>query len=198
ETLWGAGRGHRTVFYTTIGTGIGTGVVFNGQVYHGRTGAAAEGGHMTIDYDGPACACGKHGCIETFAAGPAIARLARERLLEAGSPSSQLLVLAGGNREAITSQVVGQALAARDPVAQFVLQQVVGFLSVWLGNIIDLLEPDVVVIGGGVSDMLKPFFPEIVRRLPSCCVNQRCREIPLLAACYGAESGIAGGAALCA
>jgi len=197
ETLWGVGRGYRTVFYVTIGTGIGTGIVFDGQIYHGRTGSAAEGGHMTIDFDGPPCGCGKRGCIETFAAGPAIARLARARLLEAGSPNSRLLAFAGGNRDAITSQHVGQALAAGDPVAQHVLQQVVGYLSVWLGNIIDLLEPDVVIIGGGVADMLKPFFPEITRRLAGNCVNQRGQEIPLLAACYGADAGIAGGAALC-
>ena len=63
ESLWGAGRGYRNVFCATIGTGIGTGIVFDGRIYHGRTGAAAEGGHMTIDYRGPRCACGKLGCI---------------------------------------------------------------------------------------------------------------------------------------
>ena len=69
EYRWGAGRGYRNVFYATIGTGIGTGIVFDGDIYHGRTGAAAEGGHMSIDYRGPRCACGKHGCIEVLAAG---------------------------------------------------------------------------------------------------------------------------------
>jgi glucokinase len=79
-----------------------------------------------------------------------------------------------------------------------VLQQVVQYLSVWLGNVIDLLEPEVIIMGGGVAGMLQPFFPEITKLLPSCCVNQRCQEIPLVAACYGADAGIAGGAALCA
>src|SRR3984957_18059163 len=76
EALWGAGRGYHNVFCATIGTGIGTGIVFDGRIYHGRTGAAAEGGHTTIDYHGPRCGCGKLGCIEALASGPAIARRA--------------------------------------------------------------------------------------------------------------------------
>jgi glucokinase len=67
EALWGAGRGYRSVFYATIGTGIGSGIIFDGRIYHGRTGAAAEGGHMSIDYRGPRCGCGKLGCIEALA-----------------------------------------------------------------------------------------------------------------------------------
>jgi len=73
EALWGAGYGYRNVFCTTIGTGIGAGMVFDGEVYHGRTGAAGEGGHMSIDYRGPSCGCGKPRCIEVLASGPAIA-----------------------------------------------------------------------------------------------------------------------------
>jgi glucokinase len=197
ETLWGAGRGYRNVFYATIGTGIGTGIVFDGQIYHGRTGSAAEGGHMTIDYDGLPCACGKRGCIEALAAGPAIARLARTRLSAQPAAKSLLLKLAAGNPDGVTSELVGQAYSAGDAIAEQVLDDVVGFLSVWLGNIIDLLEPDVILMGGGVSAVLKPLFPEITKRLPTCCVNQRCQEIPLLPACYGTDVGIAGGAALC-
>lgn len=70
-------------------------------------------------------------------------------------------------------------------------------LSFWFGNIVDLLEPDVMIVGGGVASMLKPFLGEIRDRLPGCCVNQRCKEIPLVSARYGEDAGIAGGAALC-
>lgn len=80
EALWGAGRGYRNVFYATLGTGIGTGIVFDGHIYYGRTGAAAEGGHVTIDYHGPRCKCGKLGCIEILASGTAIARRAAEKM----------------------------------------------------------------------------------------------------------------------
>jgi glucokinase len=195
EAIWGAGRGYRNVFYATIGTGIGTAILFDGRIYHGRTGAAAEGGHMSIDYKGPRCACGKPGCIEVLAAGPAIARRAQAKL-QSGR-SSSLMDLAGGKRELVTSEMVGAASAAGDPVAGEVLRETVELLSFWFGNIVDLLEPDVMIVGGGVASMLKPFVPEIKDRLPDCCVNQSCREIPLVSARYGEDAGIAGGAALC-
>jgi len=92
---------------------------------------------------------------------------------------------------------VGQAYAAGDPLARDVLQETVELLTPWLGNIVDLLDPDVLVMGGGVAAMLKPFFDEIKNRLPSWCVNPRASEIPLVMAHYGADAGIAGGAALC-
>jgi glucokinase len=197
EAQWGAGRGYGNVFYATIGTGIGTGIVFEGRIYHGRTGAAGEGGHVSIDYRGPRCGCGKPGCIEILASGPAIAKRARAKLATDPGRRSVLLDLANGNIEAVTSELVGQAHAAGDPVAKEVLQETVEVLSLWLGNTVDLLEPDVIILGGGVAAMLSPFFDEIRNRLPSCCINSRCQEIPLVQARYGADAGIAGGAALC-
>jgi glucokinase len=195
EALWGAGRGYRNVFYATIGTGIGTGIVFDGLIYHGRTGAAAEGGHVTIDYRGPRCKCGKLGCIEILASGTAIARRASEQI--AAGRRSAILELAGGDRTRITGEMVGQAYAAGDLLAKELLQETAMFLTVWLGTIVDLLEPDVMIVGGGVASMLQPFFAEIHDRLPSWSVNSHCQEIPLLPAHYGSDAGIAGGAALC-
>jgi glucokinase len=195
EALWGAGRGYRNVFCATIGTGIGSGIIFDGRIYHGRTGAAAEGGHQTIDYRGPRCNCGKLGCIEALASGPAIARRAAE-YITAGRRSA-ILEYASGHVDQITSEMVGRAYAAGDPLAKEVLQETAKFLSVWLGNIIDLLEPDVLIIGGGAAAMLRPFFDEIKNLLPTWCVNTHCQEIPLVQAHYGADAGIAGGAALC-
>lgn len=196
EALWGAGSGYRNVFCATIGTGIGTGIVFDGRIYHGRTGAAAEGGHNTIDYHGPRCGCGKLGCIEILASGPAIARRASEKIAKDGQASA-ILRLAGGRVDHITSEMVGRAYASGDLLAEEVLEETAALLTVWLGNIVDLLEPDVMIIGGGAGAMLRPFFGEIQERLPTWCVNSRCQEIPLLAAHYGADAGIAGGAALC-
>ena len=197
EFLWGAGRGYKTVFYACIGTGIGTGIVFGGRIYHGRTGAAAEGGHVTIDYHGPVCGCGKPGCIEILAAGPAIARRARAKLSERPLRESALRGFGHGDANAVTSEMVGQAAAAGDPLAHEVLLETVELLAVWLGNIVDFLEPDVMIIGGGVAATLRPFFAVFPERVATHCVNSRSREIPLLAAHYGADSGIAGGAALC-
>jgi glucokinase len=196
EGRWGAGRGYRNIFYATIGTGIGTGIIFDGHIHHGRTGGAGEGGHMSIDYRGPRCGCGKPGCIEVLAAGPAIARRARAKLAADSSASSAILEIAVGNLDDVTSEMVGKAYAAGDPLAKQILQETTELLSLWLGNIVDLLDPDVLIVGGGVAAMLNPFFDEVRRLLPDYCVNSRVRELPLLMAHYGADAGIAGGAAL--
>ena len=209
EAYWGAGRGYRHIFYAGIGTGIGSGIVFDNRIYNGRTGAAAEGGHMSIDYRGPRCGCGKPGCIEILAAGPAIARRARALLSSVLSEQSSkappeqsprliMLDLAKGDIDAVTSEMVGHAFAAGDPLAKEVLEETVDLLSLWLSNIVDLLEPDVLIIGGGVAAILNPFFDDISKGLARYCINSRCLEIPLLKARYGADSGIAGAAALCA
>jgi glucokinase len=198
EALWGAGRGYRNIFLTVLGTGIGTGIVFDGRIYHGRTGAAGEGGHVSIDYRGPLCGCGKAGCIEAFASGPAIAKRAQAKLSANRTRESVLLRLAQGQHDGVTPEMIGEAYAEGDPVAAETLRETVELLSVWLGNMIDLLEPDVIIVGGGVGILIEPFLAEIRELLPTCCVNRRCQEIPLLPAFYGGDAGIAGGAALAA
>ncbi|HET9318498.1 MAG TPA: ROK family protein [Bryobacteraceae bacterium] len=197
ESLWGAGRGYSNVFYACIGTGIGTGVVFDGRIFHGRTGSAAEGGHVSIDYRGPTCNCGKKGCIEALASGTAIARRAREAVSGDPTAGARLLGLANGDGSSIRSEMIGTAAQMNDPLAQQILADTIEFLAIWLGNIVDLLEPDVMILGGGVSEMLRPGFPQIQDRLKTWCVNARCCEIPLVPAHYGENSGVAGGAALC-
>jgi glucokinase len=197
ESLWGAGRGYQNVFYASIGTGIGTGIVLDGAIFHGRTGSAAEGGHVSIDYRGPQCNCGKKGCIEALASGTAIARRAREAVSAKANQKSQLLALAEGDAAAIRSEMIGTAAMAGDAAAQQILAETMEFLAIWLGNIVDLLEPDVMILGGGVSEMLRPHFGDLQLRLKNWCVNARCNEIPLMPAHYGENAGIAGGAALC-
>ena len=152
---------------------------------------------MSIDYNGPRCGCGKPGCVEILAAGPAIARRARAKLAAGPSSGSNILDLAKGNIDAVTSEMVGQAFVAGDPLAKEILQETVKLLALWLSNIVDLLEPDVMIVGGGVAAMLNPFFGELSKWLVEYCVNSRSDEIPLLKAHYGADAGIAGGAALC-
>jgi glucokinase len=196
EAKWGAGRGYRNVFYATIGTGIGTGIVLDQKVFHGKTGAAGEGGHVGVDIHGPVCNCGKRGCIETLAAGPAIARRARQKL--SAYPNSVLREMCAGNPQTLTSQMVAKAYAMADPAAREVIQETLDLLAYWLGSIVDLLEPDVIVIGGGASLMLVPFLEEIRARWKGACLNPAPLNIPLLPARYGEDAGIAGAAALCA
>jgi glucokinase len=197
ETLWGVARKFHYVFYATVGTGIGTGFVFDGAIYHGNTGSAAEGGHVSIDYHGPVCKCGKRGCIEILASGTAIGLSARTKVAADPARGCVMLEMVKGDINAITSHQVGEGFASGDPLAREILEETVHHISIWLGNIIDLLDPDVMVIGGGVAAMLRPFFQEIQRKIPEWCVNPRAAEIPLLMAHYGPDAGIAGGAALC-
>lgn len=197
ETQWGAARGYHYVFYATIGTGIGTGIVLDGKIYHGNTGAAAEGGHVTIDYRGPTCTCGKKGCIEILASGPAIAARAKAKLTAQPSKPSAILDLAKGDFASVTTEMVARANDAGDETAHEILRETAELLVPWFGNIVDLLDPDILVVGGGVAGVMKPFFGEIKERLPSWCVNPRASEIPLVIAHYGADAGIAGAAALC-
>jgi len=196
EAIWGAGVGFRNVFYATLGTGIGTGIIFDGRIYHGRTGSAAEGGHVSIDYNGPRCGCGKRGCIEALCSGPAIAQRARAFLAESSTPSS-LRQLTESKLENLTAEDVAVAFHAGDALAKQVLEATADLLTVWLGNMIDLLEPDVIIFGGGVARLMSDFFPRMQLELPKWSINARCCEIPLLLAKYGSDAGIAGAAALC-
>ncbi|HLK04459.1 MAG TPA: ROK family protein [Candidatus Acidoferrum sp.] len=197
EHLWGAGRGYRNVFFATLGTGVGTGIVLDGKIFHGRTGAAAEGGHVSIDLNGPLCNCGKRGCIEVLASGTAIARRTREKIAESPERGAHLLALAGGDVARIRSEMVGKAAEAGDPLAKEILEQTMEYLAVWLGNTVDLLEPEVIILGGGAAEMLRPKFSDIQKRMKKWCINSRYLEIPLVPAFYGEHAGIAGGAALC-
>lgn len=194
ESLWGVASGYRHVFYATIGTGIGTGIVLDGLIYLGATGAAGEGGHMGIDMNGPLCPCGKHGCIEALASGPAIARRARMKLGD--RPESKLVELADGNLEALTSETVSRAYRSGDAVAREVIRETLDSLAYWLGNIIDLLDPDIIVLGGGVAAMFGTLLNEIRQRLRGACVNLSADQIPIVLARYGEDAGIAGAAAL--
>ena len=197
EALWGAARGYKYVFYATLGTGIGTGIVFDGKIYHGRTGAAAEGGHITIDWRGPKCGCGKHGCIEVLASGPAIAARARAKIAAGDKRGARLLELSGGAAEKIQAEHVAEAWRAGDALATEVLAETADLLAIWLGNVIDVMEPEIIVFGGGVGELASHWFDRIKEKLPAWSINQRCTEIPIVLARYSADAGIAGAAALC-
>jgi glucokinase len=195
ETRWGAARGCSNVFYATLGTGIGTGIVFDGKIFHGRTGAAGEGGHASIDYRGPTCVCGKPGCIELFASGTAIVKRVRAQITE--GRKSLISEMTEGKMESVTGEVVAKALAAGDALASEIMTETSEMLSLWLSNMMDLFDPEIIVIGGGAATLYQPFFDAIRKRVVELSINPRSGEVPIAPARYGADSGIAGGAALC-
>lgn len=196
EALWGAAADYRYVFYATLGTGIGTAIVLDKKLYYGRTGMAAEGGHMTIGYNSPTfCRCGKPGCIEGLAAGPGIARRAIQRVLD--GEASAMLELAGGDASAITAHEVAKAWRKGDKVATEVITETMDALTVWFGNIIDLLEPEVIVVGGGLGSLASEWFDYIRKGLPKWSINPCAQQVPFVPAKFGVDAGIVGAAALC-
>lgn len=204
EAGWGAGAGSKIVFYVTLGTGIGTGLVIGGRIYSGRAGGATEGGHVTIDFRGPVCGCGKRGCIEMYASGTAVGRRAQELLVGVGSrgresqktDSAQLLAMAGGRIEGVTARTVAKSAAAGGALAREILGEAADYFGIWLGGMIDLLEPSIIVIGGGFSSVMMKQSARIREALRQWAGNPRRDEIPIVAAHFGASSALVGAAAL--
>ncbi len=162
----GAARGARHVVGMTIGTGIGGGLVLNGRLYHGASDVAGEIGHATIDPTGRRCACGNYGCLEAYASGPAIAERAREAM--ASGEESALLALAGGDPLAITAATVYDAADAGDTLARVVVRETAGFLGAAVANLLNVFNPEVVVVAGGVTRagdaLFEPLRAEVKRR----------------------------------
>ncbi|MGH7507815.1 MAG: ROK family protein [Longimicrobiales bacterium] len=162
----GAGRNVDTLIGLTLGTGIGGGIVLNGEIFHGVSDAAGEIGHMTIDSTGRKCKCGNYGCLEAYASGPAIALRAAEGI-EAGA-ESLLPALVDGRLEDITAATVYEGVVLGDPYANEVMRETAKFLGAGVANLINILNPDMVVIAGGVTragdHIFVPLRAEIRRR----------------------------------
>lgn len=166
EKWMGAGKKHDHVVVYTLGTGVGGGVIVDGKLVHGYCDGAGELGHMTILPEGPRCNCGNRGCLEALVSGTAIAREGR-RALKA-NPKSALARLCEGRSDKVTSKLVFQAASAGDVAAKNIVAQTGRFLGIAVANIINLLNPEVVIIGGGVSkageDLLRHVRREAQRR----------------------------------
>jgi glucokinase len=175
----GAARGARHAIGITIGTGIGGGLIVDGRLYHGASDVAGEIGHTTIDTEGRRCKCGNYGCLEAYASGPNIALRAVEEM-EAGA-ESRLRALVGGDLSKITAQTVYQAAADGDELALEVVNDTAKFLGVGIGNLLNVFNPEVVVVCGGVTlagdHLFEPLRREVARRAFKPAVNA-CRIVP--------------------
>ena len=152
EYRYGAGQGARALVIATIGTGIGGGMVLGGEVFRGGFGVAAEFGHMRVVPGGRLCACGLLGCWETYASGTALSVRARELALEDPSSAPVLLDLVGGHPDDITGQVVSEAAEKGDPAARQSFAELARWIGEGVASLTAALDPDVVLIGGGVSE----------------------------------------------
>jgi glucokinase len=198
EAIFGAGVGYRHVFYVTVSTGIGTGIILNRKVYHGKNGVAGEGGHVSIDYRSPyRCGCGTLGCIEALAAGPGMARRARVFLEQDHGAASLLRDMCGGHLSRISPRMIEEARAHGDPVAKAIVDESGFYLGVWLAGMITVLDPEAIVIGGGVSLIGKPLFDKIRETIPKYTINREfAAKTPILPAKLQRNVGVLGAASL--
>jgi glucokinase len=149
EHRFGAGRGFNHLVYITVSTGIGGGVIIDNALFLGSQGFAAEIGHMVIDPDGPRCACGNIGCLEALASGSAIARMALEEMSK--GKYSIISSLAGSDLGKITAEMVAKAAQSGDPLASEIMERAGTGLGIGVVNLLHLFDPELVIIGGGVS-----------------------------------------------
>ena len=198
EALWGAGRGHDHVFYATVSTGIGTGIILNQRILHGKNGMAGEGGHVTIQFqDGDSrCNCGNKGCIESYASGTSVAKRAKEKLKALSEKPPLLEEETGGNLDDLTMKHLASAANRGDAFSQAIIQDAGLHLGVWLGSIVSLLDPDIIIIGGGVAQIGEPLFEAIRKEMPGRTINPFAAETPVVRARFEKDVGIYGGAAL--
>lgn len=195
EQRFGAGQERSNLIYITVSTGLGGGVIVNGELLVGAYGLASEPGHIKVEPEGPPCGCGDRGCLEALAAGPAIAREARRRL--GAGESSRILELVHGDLDAISAKIVNQAAQEGDSLAVDVFRQAGTYLGIGLVNLLHLFNPDIVVIGGSVSkagDLLFKPALEVVRQ--RCMTDRFWRDTPIVPAKLGDDVGLLGALAL--
>ena len=194
EYHYGSGAGAHTLVYLTVSTGIGGGVVVNGQPMWGAHGMAGELGHMTIDRYGDRCKCGHVGCLESLASGTAIANRARKLALEKNA--SALAEMVSGRLEQISSEMVFEAAADGDAIAVEVLEHAALSLGAGLVNILHIFNPDVIVIGGGVSNHWDYLRPAVETYIENNAMSHILKRGFKIVTSMGDEIGLLGAAAL--
>jgi glucokinase len=164
----------------TLGTGIGGGLILEGKLYHGSSDVAGEIGHTSIDANGRRCKCGNYGCLEAYASGPAIAERAREAL-RGGEGESILVSLVDGDQSKITAHTVYEASKRGDQTATEVVRETARILGTGVANLLNIFNPDIVVLAGGVTQagdaLFQPLRAEVRRRAFKPAV-QACRIVP--------------------
>ena len=194
EWRCGAARGASDVFFVTMGTGIGSGLILGGELQRGSRGFAGEFGHFKVELDGLECACGSTGCLETLASGPNIVRRVREKLFS--DPAFSLSQLASDMEGTLTAQRVFEAATASDELAVSVLNETGQILGSTIASVINLLNVEVVVLGGGVMAAGNLILAPIRDQARSAAVGVSYDCCRIVAAELGQDAGIIGAALL--
>lgn len=193
EWRFGAGRGTRHSVYVTLGTGVGGGLVVDGRLVRGITGAAGEIGHTGVQLNGPRCACGRRGCLEAFVGTAGIVRRARQAIRAGSRLLTHLAIRHGGN---ISPELVSQAAWAGDRAARDIWQEVGYYLGAALANVVNLLSPERIVIGGGVANAWPWFGGRLRTAIHDLAFTVPANACQIVRAELGDDAGIIGGAIL--
>lgn len=194
ERLAGVAQGVDDFVYLTLGTGIGGGICIGGTVYRGNRGTAAELGHMSIDPSGPECGCGRRGCLEALASGTALERAAAEAARE--DPDSLLNRLCDDDPAGITGEIVSRAAEAGDRAALDAFSQIAYYLGLGIVNLIHIFDPEMVVLGGGVSHSGHLLLDEVRSVVRERGIRVLVRDARIELSSLGREAGVVGAGAI--
>jgi len=193
EWRFGAGRGARDGVYVTLGTGVGGGLVVNDRLVRGASGSAGEIGHTIVRAGGAACACGGRGCLEAYLGTTALVRTAARLARSGRSPALARFVRHG---DALSPSLISRAAAAGDPAARRVWQEFGRLLGLGLSSLVNALNPERIVIGGGIAKAWPWFIADTREALAEQAFAVSARAARIVRAALGSHAGIIGGAAL--
>lgn len=194
EWTFGAGRGTRHSVYLTLGTGVGGGLVIDGKLVRGASGSAGEIGHITIQPDGPRCACGNRGCLEALVGTAAILRRARQMIRT--HKGGALATFANREDGHLSPELISRAARAGDRSAREIWQEVGSYVGLGLSKAMNLLNPERIVIGGGVAKAWPWFAPSLTKTIRTHALEVPARACRVVQATLGDQAGIVGGAVL--
>lgn len=195
EWYFGAGCGTKNMVYLTVSTGIGGGIIIDGKLYHGTNDNAGEIGHMTINPNGPLCNCGNYGCLEAHASGTAVARFAKDALKEK-MKETLVLKLVDNDIEKVTAKIIFQAAKKRDKFSKGIIEMTSEFLGIGVANVINIFNPEKVVLGGGVTKAGSLLFKKVRETAYKRAMPAVSKVTKIVPAKLGDNVGIMGAATL--
>jgi glucokinase len=195
EHKFGAAKGYKDALCLTIGTGIGGGIILEGKLFHGSNFAGAEFGHMTICYNGRKCNCGGIGCLEMYASAPAIVRDTKRLLRK--NKKSIIHKLVKEDLDKLTTEIIFEAERRGDTLASEVIYQACKYLGAGIASAVNLLNPQIVVIGGGVSEGGESFIQRIEKEVKKRAFPSATKHLKVVKARLGNNAGFIGAAMLC-
>jgi glucokinase-like ROK family protein len=194
EYYFGVARHVRSFIYLSVGIGLGSGIVIDGKLFRGRYGFAGEAGHMTLDINGELCACGKHGCLETFVNQRAVVQRVRRALAQA--PDSELHAAVAGRLETLTYDDVVKTARSGDPVALAAIGEIGHYLGVGVANLVNLLNTELIVLGGSLSLADSMVLPEVQKVVNATVLTPSREHLQIISSALGVDACMLGSVAL--